>query len=110
YYSGRLVRLKGSGNSWSVPPPVSGQPDSDAWATDLWNVSDYLVGPDGSLWYVEQLDGPSTGGGEIRKIETNATVSVTPTASIDFSPPFPTPSVGEVHLRWSIPAPARVSL
>jgi len=57
YYSGDMWRLKRSGGTWSVAPAVPGQPSSAHWAGGLDSVSDYLLGPDGALWYCNQSSG-----------------------------------------------------
>src|SRR5262245_33349407 len=64
YYEGYLRRLKKQSGLWSAPPAVPGQPNATDWATGLTSASDFLVGPDGSLWWVKQFDdtfGPTTG-------------------------------------------------
>jgi len=64
YYQGYLRRLEGAGYSWSPAAPVSGQPNATDWATGLIAATDFLVGPDGSLWWLGQFDAnfsPQTG-------------------------------------------------
>jgi len=62
YYSGSVWRLKNSGSTWDLASPVAGQPAPDHWAEGFDGVSDYLVGPDGALWYCHQ------GNGQIRRV------------------------------------------
>ena len=57
YYSGIMRRLKGSGTSWALAPPVAGQPDPDNWGLGFDSVSDMLEMSDGSLWYCRQTLG-----------------------------------------------------
>ena len=116
YYSGVLRRLKGRGASWSVAPPAPGQPNPDDWATGLTRVSDYAIGPDGSLWYCKQFVVPSTSTGEIRRIVRTSTVAAPeppPDAAhrgVSFATPYPSPSRGAVHLAYTLREAALVEL
>ncbi len=56
YYSGMLRRLKKMAGVWSPAAAVAGQPDPDDWATGLVSATDFLVGPDGSLYWIAQFD------------------------------------------------------
>lgn len=101
YYTGFLRRLKGSGNSWSIAPAVSGQPTSTTWATGFDNVSDYAIGPGGGLWYCNQ------GSGEIRAIlggvdDTTTTPPPTPAPLVTFARPYPQPAPGSVNLSFRL--------
>jgi glucose/arabinose dehydrogenase len=81
-----LVRLKGSGQSWSVASAVPGQADARFWATDLASFPvDFQVGADGSLYYL------SLGTGSLRRIVYTGEV-----------PPLPTEktSLGAWKSRW----------
>jgi glucose/arabinose dehydrogenase len=113
YYLGFLRRLKGSGTSWSVAPPAPGQADPDNWATGLQQVSDYAVGPDGSLWFCRQFVNPSTPTGEIRRIVRTSTVGIPrphSAAGPSFATPYPSPSAGAIHFSYSLSEPAEVTL
>jgi|GEM_PF-2045667 len=69
YYEGWMVRIKEDGGTWDTADPVAGQPSADYWATGLTGASDFLVGPDGAIWYVVQFgQGGGSGGGGIRRI------------------------------------------
>jgi glucose/arabinose dehydrogenase len=108
YYGGFLRRLKGSGTSWSIAPPVPGQPDPSDWATGLKGVSDYAVGPDGSLWYCRQFNAA-----EIRRIVSSGNTGVPPSlppGSLRFAPPYPSPATGTVHFAYTLSATAEVEL
>jgi glucose/arabinose dehydrogenase len=50
FFTGRVSRLRGSGDVWDFAPPVAGQPDSTAWATGFVGVSDIRQGPDGAIY------------------------------------------------------------
>jgi glucose/arabinose dehydrogenase len=110
YYQGWLRRITNDGGTWIVAPAVSGQPSADNWAEDLSNSSDFLVGPDGALYYVKQF-GPAS----LRRIVYTAS------SSADERPlsgaalrlvvsPNPIPPATEPTLRYFLPAAGEVSL
>lgn len=112
YYTGFMRRLKGSGTTWAVAPPVAGQPDPQNWATGLDYVSDMLEISDGSLWYARQFVNGAAGTGEIRRIvyPGSTGVPVATTDAVAFSAPRPSPSRGTVTLEWAQPRRDRVRL
>ena len=57
YYRGFLRAVVESGNGWVPLPDQPGQPDTTNWATAITNVGDYLVGPDGGIYYLKQFPG-----------------------------------------------------
>ena len=57
YYQGFLRRVVRNGSTWVNPPMVPGQPSATDWGTGITNVSDWLIGPDGALYYVQQFPG-----------------------------------------------------
>ncbi len=61
YYSGFLRRLRKNGNVWQPAAPVAGQPNATDWATGLTAAVDFLVGPDGSLYWLSQFNGSFSG-------------------------------------------------
>ena len=113
YYLGFLRRLKGSGTSWSVAPQAPGQADPTNWGTGLQQVSDYAVGPDGSLWFCRQFVNPSTPTGEIRRIVRTSAVGVPRPLSAPgpaFAAPFPSPSAGAIYFSYTLSEPSDVTL
>jgi glucose/arabinose dehydrogenase len=113
YYSGIMRRLKGSGTSWSIAPPAPGQVDPNNWATGLQEVSDYALGPDGSLWFCRQFTSPSTPTGQIRRIVytgTAGTPAPPPALGPQFAAPYPSPASGTTHFRWTLSEPTVVTL
>ena len=113
YYGGALWRLEGSGATWTVAAPVSGQPSSNHWAEGMDFVSDYTVGPDGALWYVKQF-APS-GAGQIRRILPGTSQDTIPPAPIvDLSAtmeaPFPSPTTGAVTIDFTTRVTSNVKL
>jgi hypothetical protein len=112
YYGGFLRRLKGGGASWSVAPPVPGQPNSTDWATGLHVVTDWAQAADGSLWYLRQAVNFVANTGEIRSIGFAGPAGATGRAGAGLSlePPRPSPARGRVTLAFTLPARARVDL
>ena len=106
YYSGVLRRIKGSGSSWSTPAAVPGQPSPTDWGEGFDAVSDYLLRPDGSLWYCRQDTG------ELRRIVYTAGSGgvENPAPSVNFAPPFPQPSRGSVTLTFELSTSSTVHL
>jgi len=104
YYSGNLWRLTRDGGVWRIADPAPGQPSASHWGEGFTTASDWLIGPEGALWYVRQ------GGGQIRRIVSTTAPDTTPPLSVTFARPFPIPAVGEVNLRYTLARPARVSL
>mgnify|MGYP001619559129 CR=1 FL=1 len=111
YYAGFLRRLKRSGASWDLAPAVAGQPNAADWGTGFDEVSDYLVGPDGALWYCRQSLFYTSSTGSIHRVVSTVPDTIPPqAAAFDFAPPRPTPAKGAVTLAWTLPAPAVVRL
>jgi glucose/arabinose dehydrogenase len=106
YFAGVLRRLVNIGGDWSLANPVPGQPSNQNWGTGFGSVSDYAIGPEGSLYYCHQS-------GEIRRIvaDTTSTPPPPPPAPIvEFASPYPSPSTGTVTLRFAISQVSRVRL
>jgi glucose/arabinose dehydrogenase len=61
YYSGDLYRLKNVKGTWTPADPVPGQPNDSTWATGLFAAVDFLIGPDGSYYYLTQYDSTLVG-------------------------------------------------
>lgn len=55
YYQGFLRRLRNTAGVWAAAPLATGQPNANDWATATTNVSDYVIGPDGALYYCKQF-------------------------------------------------------
>jgi glucose/arabinose dehydrogenase len=68
YYQGWLRRIKRSGSTWALASPEAGQPDPTNWATGLSSPSDFLVGPDGALYYVSQFSAFQPNSGSVHRI------------------------------------------
>ena len=70
YYLGFLRVVVESDSGWVPFPHAPGQPDTTNWGTDLLYVGDYLVGPDGAIYYIRQFPG------ELRRIRPLAPTNV----------------------------------
>ncbi len=66
HFSGRVWRLEYDGNSWAPASPAPGQVDPDHWATDLTNIVDGRVGPEGALYYIKRKSRTTADGGIFR--------------------------------------------
>ena len=112
FYLGWIRRLKRSGNSWAIAPPVSGQPDSVNWAIGHGFASDFAVGPGGTLWYAQQANFSEGNAGSIRRIRWLATAGVDEhdRGIVSFAPPAPSPARGSVSLAYTLARPARAAL
>ena len=114
YYSGYLRRLKRLSGIWITPPPAPGQPNETDWAAGLMTAVEFLVGPDGSLWWLQQFnESYEPGSGMLERIRwTNVTLSVGPAGS---RPPAkllvaPNPSRGATLFALHLPAKKIVTL
>jgi glucose/arabinose dehydrogenase len=61
YFSGVLRRIENSTGSWLPAAAAPGQPTSTEWATGLVSASEFVVGPDGSLYWLAQFDNSLAG-------------------------------------------------
>lgn len=79
YYLGAIRRLVFNGSTWSTPPAVPGQPNTNDWATGFNMVSDALTGADGAIYYVQQFGPGFSGPGSLRRIRKapNAVLMIT---------------------------------
>jgi glucose/arabinose dehydrogenase len=113
YYRGFLRRLVFDGDSWDPAPVETGQPDTTDRATGLAHAVDFLVGPDGSLWWLSQFDDafdPQTG--SLQRIRW-----VGPLAAPDRGPRHrprlaarPVPSAADIELSFTLAADGDVTL
>ncbi len=113
YYQGYLRRLEGSGQTWSIAAPVPGQPNATDWGTGFREVSDYLFGPDGALWYCKQANNFSGNTGAIRRIvhtQGGPPPPPPPSGRASFTPPYPSPARGGATFTFNLPSSLRTSL
>jgi hypothetical protein len=78
YFSGYLRRLKRLSGLWNAAAPAPGQPNPQDWGTGLIAAVEFLVGPDGSLWWMSQFDSTLEGStGTLQRIRwTGASLAV----------------------------------
>jgi hypothetical protein len=113
YYAGFLRRLHRTGNAWGIAAPVAGQPNAFDWGNGFDAVSDYLIGPDGALWYCRQATNFAGNTGEIRRVAYDPTVvpvDSVPPSSVSFLPPWPRPAGASVHFAYVLSSPSRTEL
>lgn len=120
FYNGFVRRLKNTAGTWAVAAAETGQADPLNWATNIPAVSDWLVGPDGALWYCRQTVDPQvpTTPGWIGQIHAVAAVDTNPpppppppdTTFFLFYAPRPTPSLGTANLLYRLPRAMRTEL
>jgi hypothetical protein len=112
YYSGILRRLKNTGGSWA-PAPAPGQPTGTEWGIGFVAATDYLIGPDGAWWWLDQFDATfGSFSGSLNRIRyTGPTVSVppAPAASAAFTA-APSPFTALTDLSFTLPRPGRARL
>jgi glucose/arabinose dehydrogenase len=114
YYNGFMRRLKNTGGLWSPAPLVPGQTTQN-WATGLIAPVDYLVGPDGSLYWLSQFDATfSAFSGSLNRIRyTGVTVDAPPTATAALSlsaAPSPFQTNTELSFALANAGPVRLSI
>jgi hypothetical protein len=106
--SGWLRRLKKSSDgTWTTAAPAPGQVDSITWADNLSQATDFLEGPDGSIYYCE------LGGGDVRKIQCDYPLDVAEALQPNrpvLSSPWPSPARGIVHFGYQLAASGGATL
>jgi glucose/arabinose dehydrogenase len=113
YYRRFLRRLKRSGNTWSLAPPVPGQSSPTDWGFMFGLVTDFAEGPDGALYYCQQyMPYPAPGSGQVRRIVYTGTTSVAAPGwgGVEFAPAYPSPTRGAVTLTYRVPAASSAAL
>jgi hypothetical protein len=114
YFAGYLRRLKRLSGLWGTPPPAYGQPTPEDWATGLFAAVDFAVGPDGSLWWLSQLD--ETYGADTGMLQRIRWVGLTVGVGGAWVPTggslgiWPNPSRGDTHVAFHLPARETVTL
>ena len=103
YYYGFLRRLKFQSGQWALAPVVTGQPNVTDWGTGFDAVSDWLIGPDGSLWYCKQFVSFQAGTGQIRRlVPTVALGTGAPGRDGVLEAPRPNPAQGSVTFAYTL--------
>lgn len=118
YYTGDFWRLKNVKGTWTRPP-AQGQPDAQHWATGIISGVDFLVGADGSMYWLAQYDSTLFGAtGSIQRIRYVGTggtndVPEAQLASRMWMAAIPNPSrdgAVQVAFRMPVRAQAKVEL
>ena len=112
YYEGFIWRLRDSLGTWVKAQVAPGQPNTSDWARGYKQVSDYVLGPDGAVYYALNAYDYASGSGEVRRIVHDNIVGVPgrPEMAFEFAPVYPTPSRGEATMRFVLPHGAAVRL
>jgi glucose/arabinose dehydrogenase len=113
YYIGFLRRYTGSGNNWSLAPPVAGQPNATDWGSGFDAVSDYFVAADGSLWYCRQHYAYAVNTGQIRRIvaQAGAGGGAPPgPPAVALGMPYPQPGRANLTLPYSVAVDCTIDL
>jgi glucose/arabinose dehydrogenase len=113
YYTGYMWRIKNTAGSWAPAAPVAGQPSADNWGLGFDSGSDYLVGPDGSMWWVQQFD-PTFGSfsGSLNRIRYSGPAVSVPSAetgSLDLAA-APSPFTTSTDLSFTLARGGNVRL
>lgn len=115
YYFGDLRLLTGGTGAWTNAAPVPGQPGA-YWGTGFKACVDAALGPDGHLYWLQQITAPNLAGGvgALHRIRyTGATVDVpvdVPAASRLACAPNPVRGAAELRFRLPVAAKATVHL
>jgi hypothetical protein len=113
YYYGDLRLLTGGTGAWTNAAPVPGQPGTN-WGTGFKACVDAALGPDGHMYWLQQITAPNLAGtvGALHRIRyTGATVDVpvdVPAASRLAC--APNPVRGAAELRFRLPSAAKASV
>ena len=106
YYSGVLRRLVETGGTWSLAAPIAGQPAA-GWGTGFGEVSDWRLGPDGSLWYCRQSVNFGANTGSIGRIKGPGNLHTPPGAQLSLRL-VRSPAIGSAELRVGAATTLRV--
>jgi glucose/arabinose dehydrogenase len=112
YYGGFLRRIKNTGGTWA-PASAPGQPNPLDWASGLEQPVDFMIGSDGSLWWMSQFDPSfSATSGSLHRIRyTIASVDAPPVIDPSLAlTAAPTPFRGRVELGFGLATAAGVRL
>lgn len=113
YYDGFIWVIRDSSGTWVKAPVAPGQPNVNDWARGYTQVSEYILGPDGAVYYAFNAQDFNSNTGQVRRIvHYNGSTGVGGHAAADvtFAPIYPTPSRAGVNLQFVLPAAATVRL
>ncbi len=116
YFTGVMSRLvfdEGAGQ-WVTAPVAPGQPSASAWGTGFKAAVDFHIGPDGSLYWLQQFASANFIGvnGSLRRVRwtgptTDVPLAVTSALRLAASP---NPASGAMRFAMTLPRAGHVSL
>ena len=116
YYDGVVKRLWFDPllGEWDSAPEVPGQPAADTWGTGFKAAVDFQIGPDGSLYWLQQFASANFIGvnGALRRIRWTGAVTDVPapsSGSLQLSA-SPNPASGPMQFALTLPAAGRATL
>jgi glucose/arabinose dehydrogenase len=113
YYAGWIWTIRDSSGTWVKAAPVAGQPNSRDWAAGFRQASEYVLGPDGSVYYtINAVDYLSNTGSVCRMYRDPqlAAVERRDGPTVEFGPVVPSPARGSAELSYTLPRAGRVHL
>ena len=112
YYVGDLKRIRWNGSSWAAAAAVPGQPTSSTWGSGLTTAVDFLVGPDGSLWWMAQFnENYDPASGSVNRIRYTGPTAVVDEARLAAAlRAIPNPSRQSAEIAFAVTRPERVRL
>lgn len=111
FYTGEMRRIVRSGNSWTIAPPVPGQPSPAIWGNGFALTNAWTVGPDGAFWYLRLWSPFGTPfSGQLRRLASTSPLDAPEpaTRTFELAVPRPSPARGGATVAWSQPRGARV--
>lgn len=116
YFTGVVSRLvrDGVSGAWVQAPAAPGQPTATQWGTGFKAAVDFQVGPDGSLYWLQQFASGSFNGinGSLRRIRwTGAVTDAPPGTSLGVRLAVsPNPARGSMRFAFTLPRAGRAAL
>jgi hypothetical protein len=112
YYVGNLKRIRWNGSAWVAATAVPGQPSPSNWASGLIAAVDFLVGPDGSLWWMAQFnENYDPDSGHLNRIRYTGPTAVADEARAALGlRAVPNPAREATEIAFGIAKPERVRL
>ncbi len=115
YYTGDLYRMRNVKGVWMPGDSLPGQPSGGRFASGLSSAVDFMVGPDGSFYFLSQYDSVQVGTtGRIKRIRH---LGAPPPLSVDeaivnqvYFSGTPNPFAGEAQLAFRLPHATQVRL
>jgi len=115
FWEGFVRRMVLDNGVWKLATPIQGQPNALDWARGFEGVTEFVVGPDGAIWYTRLTPDFETwiGVGEIGRITyEHAALDVGESGAhgVRFLAPRPSPAADHVWLSYTLSHDAGVAL